>query len=178
MSKNIAIKTATQIFHYKSHITELLRGAQFVCITTDIWSSTHRSFLGVTCHWIEEDLTRNSAVLSLRRFKGKHTYDKIAELLQDTFTVYDLTTTKIVSVVTDNGSNFVKAFKEYGVTPETVDRDQENDNNEPEEQLLNISDILDEGVVLPRHKRCASHTLSLVATTDAEKVRTRIYLDI
>lgn len=45
---------------------------------------------------------------------GKHSYDRIAELLQDTFNEYSLLREQIVSTVTDNGSNFIKAFKEFG----------------------------------------------------------------
>ena len=48
-----------------------------VSTTADIWSSRQRSFLGVTCHWIDTDhLVRRSAALALRRFKGKHNYEK------------------------------------------------------------------------------------------------------
>jgi len=45
---------------------------------------------------------------------GKHSYDRIAELLQDIFNEYSLLREQIVSTVTDNGSNFIKAFKEFG----------------------------------------------------------------
>lgn len=89
-----------------------LDSAKYVCATADIWSHHHRSFLGVTCHWLTEDLGRKSALLAIRRFKGKHTAERIAEMLHETFNEYNIGP-KITHVVTDNGSNFVKAFKDF-----------------------------------------------------------------
>ncbi|KAL4135840.1 hypothetical protein QTP88_007427 [Uroleucon formosanum] len=71
----------------------------------------------------------------------------------------------IVLTITDNGSNLVKAFKEFGYDiqahmTDDVDLDDEviavdecDENNE-------------QAIFLPRHLRCVSHTLSLIATTD------------
>ncbi|KAI4792337.1 hypothetical protein KUCAC02_033439 [Chaenocephalus aceratus] len=51
--------------------------------------------------------------ISLRRFRGRHTYDAIATELEDIFSQYGFTNDKVTACVTDNGSNFVKAFKEH-----------------------------------------------------------------
>lgn len=56
-------------------------------------------------------MSRKSVVLVCRRFKGTYSYNKIAELITHIFADYELDTDKTVSVVTNNGSNFVKAFK-------------------------------------------------------------------
>lgn len=45
---------------------------------------------------------------------GSHTYDAIARLLDNVIEEYALQG-KICHMVTDNGSAFVKAFKEYSV---------------------------------------------------------------
>jgi len=45
-----------------------------------------------------------------------HSYDQITEMLLDIFSEYSLKHEQIVSAVTDNGSNFIKAFAEFGVT--------------------------------------------------------------
>lgn len=57
-----------------------------------------------------------SCVLSFDRFKGSHTYDKIAEMLFEIQSLFKLKLEQVVSTTTDNGSNFVKAFREFGVT--------------------------------------------------------------
>ena len=53
---------------------------------------------------------------------------------------------KVLMTVTDNGSNFVKAFKEHSVDVNAILADpQPNENSD---------------VYLPQHQRCAPHTLT------------------
>ncbi|XP_063623116.1 uncharacterized protein LOC134795215 [Cydia splendana] len=91
---------------------------------------------------------------------------------------YGLKHEQLISTTTDNGSNFVKAFREFGIADYVPDFSGLQDTMELDN--LSTSDILYEevllvnnseeletrGLYLPRHLRCASHTLSLLATTD------------
>lgn len=86
----------------------------YVCTTCDIWSSKRRSFLGVTMHWIDKKFERKSATLACRRFRSSHTAERIAEILRKIHIEYKIDG-KIVATVTDNGSNFLKAFTLFGV---------------------------------------------------------------
>lgn len=123
---------------------------------------------------MNEDFTRRSAVLSLKRFKGKHTFDMIATLLSDILLDYGIQR-KVVYVVTDNGSNFVKAFREFGLQNVQEENDEDFDEDDFELQAYNMDSLEYEShsgeVVLPPHYRCLSHTLSLIATNDLDKVR-------
>lgn len=70
-----------------------------------------RSFLGMTVHWINpENLNRESAALVCCRMKGKHTYDTLAKAINSIFLQYHIQN-KICCTTTDNGSNFIKAFR-------------------------------------------------------------------
>lgn len=131
----------------------------------------------MTVHWITPDLIRKSAALACGRFTGSHTFDRIAEINNECLVQFDLDTGKVVSTVTDNASNFKKAFIEFRANNE--DSDSSADEVEEDEMTyLNVDQILqsqadcdNEAVLiqLPRHEKCVCHTLNLVATTDAEK---------
>jgi hypothetical protein len=125
-------------------------------------------------------LKRNSYALACRRFKGSHTYDRIADLILNIFGEYKIPIGKVVKVVTDSGSNFLKAFKEFSVDNQrsaTVEV-LEVDSAEPD---INLCDFLEIGEVLedeesqvkllPPHQPCASHKLNLVCSVDITKSR-------
>ncbi|CAH0562791.1 unnamed protein product [Brassicogethes aeneus] len=112
----------------------------------------------------------NDVALLCQRFMGSHTFEKIAEILDNIHAKFGLHTEKLVATVTDNGSNFVKAFKEFGGGTLTKITDTESDNGEGEEDYYEFTSILNDffSLQLPKHVRCASHTLNLIATTDVK----------
>ena len=162
-------------------LKKTIEGQCYVSTTADIWSSHNRSYLGVTVHWIDDTLKRRKAAIACRRFRGRHTYDKISAELEDIFSEYGLTHEKIVACVTDNGSNFVKAFQEYQHVEseeEVEEMDEgEEDSDGGEVHFTDIQSVLsadDEDAqaglcVLPPHNRCAAHTLNLIAINEVHK---------
>ncbi|XP_031327898.1 uncharacterized protein LOC116159121 [Photinus pyralis] len=144
-------------------IKQKLSNIDFVSTTADIWSNKRRSFLGVTVHWIEEDSTRGSAAIACKRFMGTHSYRNIAEILENINFKFGLTQNKIVGTITDNGSNFVKAFKEFHADE---DKDLEEEDVFSIANVDNEDPLTTESFSLPKHVRCASHTLNLIGTTD------------
>ncbi len=145
---------------------------EYISTTADIWIAHNRSFMGVTAHWINpNNMEREKAALACRRFKGHHTRDAIAVELDNIHSTYGITH-KIAATVTDNGSNFVKAFKRYQPLEES-----DSEDDEDEVAFTDINDALhatddndgDVLITLPPHKRCASHTLNLISCTDIDK---------
>ncbi|KAM7315752.1 uncharacterized protein ISCGN_005535 [Ixodes scapularis] len=151
----------------RDSLRNILKKIETVCCTADCWTSFHRSFLGVTVHWINpESLARESAIFACKRLTGRHTYDVLAAALQDVFREFKITN-KILVTVTDNASNFIKAFRVFGREP--CEDDLEVD-------LVDVSAILNDRpatsadfIGLPNHQRCAAHTLNLVANVDARE---------
>ncbi|KAK8771923.1 hypothetical protein V5799_024833 [Amblyomma americanum] len=110
--------------------------------------------MGVAVHWIDRNsLSRRSLALACRRFAGRHTYDKIGELLEDIRQDFDISHDKIVATVTDNASNFVKAFKEFGLRSEIIDEDGAADDL----SFVSVTEpdlgLEDDEITLPRHAR-------------------------
>ena len=82
--------------------------------TADAWSAAGNSYLGVTCHWIdEESLARKSCVLACTLMTEAHTGDYIARMLDDIHRRFNIEDT-VVRTTTDNGSNFCSAFRKFG----------------------------------------------------------------
>ncbi|XP_060787122.1 uncharacterized protein LOC132892769 isoform X1 [Neoarius graeffei] len=166
----------------KSIIVKKLSAVNHVATTTDCWSAKQRSYLGVTCHWIDHNsLERHSAALACRHLKGSHTFDVLAAALEEIHSEYHIRE-KVTRTTTDSGSNFMKAFRLYGAQEKddkVTDRQEEGDSNiddgsenenELEVEYQDVSAILDDDsgleYQLPKHHKCACHLLNLVSTVD------------
>ena len=77
-----------------------------VATTTDCWTSSAKSYIGVTVHWFDKDLKRQSAALACRRLRGSHSHDLLAKSLNEIHSEYGIRS-KVCRTTTDNGSNFV-----------------------------------------------------------------------
>ncbi len=53
-----------------------------VCATADCWSARGKSYVGVTCYWIDpKQLKRISVCLAIRKIFCRHTYDLLGKTL-------------------------------------------------------------------------------------------------
>ncbi len=152
-------------------IKDHLSSAKYVCTTADVWTRGNRSFLGVTAHTLDDNLERTSFAIACRRMHERHTYDVLAEMLEGIHTEYQIQY-KVVGTVTDNGTNFCKAFSTFGEV-ELLHGAQEEDEEEDVEfeEVDTVLSNPDEASLhsLPAHHRCAAHTLNLISTTDVER---------
>ena len=93
----------------KTNLQKAFSQTKFVPVTANGWSRRTKSFIGLTAHWIDSELKRRSVALACRRLIGRHTYDVIAEKMEDVLVEFSIHN-KTTGATTDNGSNFVKAF--------------------------------------------------------------------
>jgi len=105
-------KLKLKYFSHNCLLTILISEHNFICTTADIWSCYNKSYLGMTCHFINENIyDRSSYVLGCRRIKGSHTYDNITEIINEITQTYKINNSKISQTIIDNISNFGKAFR-------------------------------------------------------------------
>jgi hypothetical protein len=180
--KTMSVRINTNYTAMLSDLKSVLSAVSHVCTTADIWSSHNRSYMGMTVHWIADAYIRKSATISCRRFTGAHTYDRIAEVISAVHADFDLPLDKITSTVTDNASNFAKAFSSFPAPDEDEPPTDIGDMDDDDIQHVIVCDLLNSAsssqsndteyehsdVYLPPHNRCAAHTLNLIATTDAD----------
>ncbi|XP_036328297.1 uncharacterized protein LOC118740744 [Rhagoletis pomonella] len=95
-------------------------------------------------------------LLACKRFFGSHTFDRIHDAIIEIHTTYGLTLNKIVATVTDNGSNFVKAFKEFGVNTPLMFLDA-NGNNDVEDLEEMQLEEMQWKYIAATYKMCHSH---------------------
>nr|XP_029138722.1 uncharacterized protein LOC114922126 [Labrus bergylta] len=102
--------------------------------------------------------------------KGSTHIRRITTELEDIFSQYGLTNDKVTACVTDNGSNFVKAFKEHQQQQVESEEEVEGDGEVEFTDLhsvLTADDDTQHGLcVLPPHHRCAAQTLNLIANNE------------
>lgn len=157
----------------EANLKSALDKIQFVSTTADIWTANNKCHMGLTIHWFNRStLQRNKAALACKRMRGRHTFDAIASELEQLHSSYGVLN-KVVATVTDNASNFIKAFKTY--QPATSESDDEEE--EQDVTFTNLTEALstenDESqLTLPPHYRCASHIMNLILTGDIEKFLT------
>jgi hypothetical protein len=95
----------------KSTLSDLLSKVSYVATTADSWSAHNRSFLGMTVHWINvASLKREKAVLGIKEVVVQQTGTYLAKAMMDLQTEFGLSN-KVVTTTTDNGTNYVSAFK-------------------------------------------------------------------
>ena len=161
----------------QQNLKSQLADVKYVCTTADIWTVNRKSYMGMTVHYMKggEDLSRLSAALAFRRFLGSHTYEAIAEMISAIHSSYGLTVDKITATVTDNASNFGKAFREFlfQLPADEELRDDVDIVNAGE--VLSACEVDELDICLPPHETCCSHSLNLLAAVDADKVSDTAY---
>ena len=84
------------------------------------------SFIGITAHFFANH-KRCKATLAVRHFESPHTGEKVLQLVKTVLQEWEINSSQVGKVITDNGSNMTKAFRD------TIDYDNDNtadDNNE------------------------------------------------
>lgn len=175
-------KTTTRI---TEDIKKDLQLARRVVIAMDCWSkkSLTASFLGISASFFHPSTHRPIHVLlNLHQIGHPHTGDMLADKLVETLETWGVSKSKVLLVVTDNGSNMVKALRlaneiqqlsdtEENVEGDTADEDEnenelEMDDDEEEESNegdrdVDIDECWEEACHLHRFP-CIAHTLQLV----------------
>lgn len=81
-----------------------------IALTTDAWTSVAtEAYLGITCHFISDDWELTSFCLTTMPLEERHTGPNIAAWIEQAVERFEISPSKIVAVVHDNGSNVVLA---------------------------------------------------------------------
>ena len=105
--------------HYvdvKKKVEALLSTTQYCSITTDIWTAKYqtRGYLSLTCHFIDNEWTLRSIVLTTVALTTDHNGDDISDTLSELIDQWNITD-KVVASTTNNASNIIKAMRNLSI---------------------------------------------------------------
>ena len=132
----------------------------------------------MTVHWLDPStLKRHKAAIACARLTGHHTYDVLAGKIIDIHEKFGLSG-KTSATVTDNGSNFVKAFATFALPDVSPTSSVTEDELEEEVIFENVNDLMVPEQIdtqddltqieyeLPPHQRCAATWLPVLMLTN------------
>ncbi|KAF0761937.1 zinc finger BED domain-containing protein 1-like, partial [Aphis craccivora] len=97
-------------------LKKVLSSRAYITLITDVWTDTmnSKSYLGVTVHFINNKEIM-SGMLDVYPLSERHTADYLAEMLMEVQNKWNITSSKVVCVVSDGAPNIVKAINDtYG----------------------------------------------------------------
>ncbi|CAF1329477.1 unnamed protein product [Rotaria magnacalcarata] len=102
--------------------TETLNKVNHVTLTIDGWSDRRcRSFLGITCHFIDDKMIPQAYLIDFVRLKSPHTGENIQQLTEDVLDEFEIKE-KVFKIITDNASSMIKAYKFGLLVDEETDK--------------------------------------------------------
>ena len=119
----------------KAKVLAQMNQTRKVAICVDIWSKKWltASFLGVTAHFFTpQDHKRHRVTLAVRRLASSHTADHVEAVVEEVLAEWEVPKEKINAILTDNGSNMIKAFREW--LDELQEADEDLGEDEAEEK--------------------------------------------
>ncbi|XP_060797780.1 zinc finger BED domain-containing protein 4-like [Neoarius graeffei] len=150
----------------KDKIKQNLDTARRITIGLDIWTKKGltASFLGVSaCYFNPENNKAEHKLLNLKEMVHPHTAESISTLVEESMEEWGLPREKVLTTITDNGSNMVASFHTHAevATTSEEDSDAEPDNASDDNEQQEGEDYrYDYGAI--ERTPCVVHTIQLV----------------
>ncbi|KAJ8394943.1 hypothetical protein AAFF_G00040660 [Aldrovandia affinis] len=147
--------------------------ARKVTLGLDIWTKKGltASFIAISaCYFNPEDNKAEHILLNLKEMVHPHTAQAISALVEESIEAWGIPKEKILTTITDNGSNMVAAFPFHTAEEATTSEDSEldSDSEHSEDGDENNNNVLQEGeddrydYGTMERTPCVVHTLQLV----------------
>ncbi|GBC17548.2 zinc finger BED domain-containing protein 1-like [Rhizophagus irregularis DAOM 181602=DAOM 197198] len=110
--KKLRMMIARSYGYNKEKLKLLLKTAQSISLTTDLWSSRSKhGYLGLTATWINKNFEIMDVLLEISYFPTPHTAKAITEGIKNAMQKWEIENL-VVSITTDNGANVVAAIRD------------------------------------------------------------------
>ncbi|CAF4967000.1 unnamed protein product [Rotaria sp. Silwood1] len=92
-------------------IHEALNNIDYLTLTVDGWFDRRcRSYLGVTCHFLDSKMMPQAYLMDFLRFRSPHNGESILRLTGDVLNRFNIKE-KVFKIITDNASSMINAYK-------------------------------------------------------------------
>ncbi|GES85575.1 zinc finger BED domain-containing protein 1-like [Rhizophagus clarus] len=110
--KKLRMMIARSYGYNKEKLKLLLKTAQSISLTTDLWfSRSKHGYLGLTATWINKNFEIMDVLLEISYFPTPHTAKAITEGIKNAMQKWEIENL-VVSITTDNGANVVAAIRD------------------------------------------------------------------
>lgn len=107
--------------HDKIMVKNELENSKYVSLTLDLWSSEQQySYVGVTCHFFDENFNYFNRLLTHEQVIGSHSSGNLTEVVRDILVDWGLTG-KVFGLVTDHASNVLGLGDSLGYALTDID---------------------------------------------------------
>ncbi|GBC22815.2 zinc finger BED domain-containing protein 1-like [Rhizophagus irregularis DAOM 181602=DAOM 197198] len=111
-AKKIRMMIARSYGYNRDKLKLLLKTAQSISLTTDLWSSRSKhGYLGLTATWINKDFEIMDVLLEISYFPTPHTAQAITEVIKKAIQKWEIES-QVISITADNGANIVAAIRD------------------------------------------------------------------
>jgi hypothetical protein len=109
--KKLRMMIARSYGYNKDKLKLLLKTANSISLTTDLWSSRAKhGYLGLTATWINKNFEIIDVLLEISYFPSPHTAEAISEAIRKAMQKWEIENL-VISITTDNGANVVAAIQ-------------------------------------------------------------------
>nr|XP_023672297.1 zinc finger BED domain-containing protein 1-like [Paramormyrops kingsleyae] len=167
----------------KEKIKQNLATARRITTGLDIWTKKGltASFLAVSaCYFNPEKNKPEHKLLNLKEMVHPHTAESISTLVEESMQEWGIPREKVLTTITDNGSNMVASFHTHAEVATTSEEEsemeeQDNGNDDDDEHQEGEGDRYDYGAI--ERTPCVVHTVQLVVNMVQKEPSIRRLLD-
>src|SRR6266498_759995 len=110
--KKIRMMIAHSCGYNRDKLTQLLKTAQSISLTTDLWTShSKHGYLDLTATWINQNFEIMNVLLEITYFSTPYTAIEIASTIKKIMQKWKIED-RVITITTDNGVNIVSAIHE------------------------------------------------------------------
>ncbi len=129
----------TFLINLGNSITFKLQNAVCICLTSDIWTTKNLiDFLAISVSISNIHFKRETLVMGMIKIPGNHNAEYIKEAIEELVNNFEFDKSKLNATVSDEGSAYVRLFKQLSLSNAAVSNSETNFEDDFEDESYNF----------------------------------------